>query len=797
MSPLLLSADWNLRFLNAPPLWVVVLFIVPAVIAAVTILYKREPIAERPRLRFVLIGLRTLAILALILILFRPVVQRTEMEERKPKLVVLVDDSASMTVKDAYVDEEKRAALATAAGIAGADAVADTSRLDLVKGVWNSPVTRLREKLAEKCDLAIFSFGTEIERLSPDSDLSSLDGAQASTQLGEAVYRAIGLQKAQNVAGIVAITDGRSNEGRSPAEAAAWLAEQQISTPVFSVGVGDPDSPQDIVLDSVTANPTVLANDEVIFEATVRATGFEGATVKVELSEDGGPLATATLVLAGDDSKQRSLLYHRPTQAGLHKYTVTVVPEEGAAESRQDNNSRVVTVNVINRKINVLYVEGYPRWEYRYLTHALIRDEESVTAKVLLLSADPNFVQESSTGLEPLAQFPSGKELFDFDVVIFGDVDPDELGATSEIAAERMAELEKLVEELGGGFAMIAGESDSPRRYRGTPIEKILPVVIESDEESLRYEPGKNPEFRPRITEAGRGDPITLLEKDPEDNRRLFEDESAGLQPFNWFYPAKKAKTASRVLMEHPEAVSRDGGRYPIFVTGFYGTGRTFFSAVDSTWRWRYLIGNQYFYRFWSQVVRYLATNRLHTLNRRFELYCDKSEYNIGEKVTLTAKVRDQDFEPSERETQEVKLRAPGALQAEGLELAMVPGKPGSYTKTLTATQTGTWTAFIEDPDQPGEDRAQTISFEVMIPSIEQDNAILDKATLEALAQRTGGKFVPLHSIADLPALIEAKPDRVAKDTENRELWDDPLWLALIALLLGTEWILRKTVKLL
>ena len=794
---MLLASDWSVRFLNAPPAWVVVLFIVPAVIAAVTILYKREPIAAYPRLRILLGTLRTIAVLALILILFRPVVQRTEMEERKPKLVVLVDDSASMTVRDAYVDETKRDALARAAGLPPDGSVPDVSRLDLVKGVWNSERTRLRDRLAEKCDLTIFSFGSEITRLSPDTDLSELHGSGAATEFGEAIFRSLGVLKAQNVAGIVALTDGRSNEGRTPLEAVAWLGEQQVATPVFTVGVGDPDSPRDIVLDAVTANATVLANDEVVFEATVRAVGFEGQVVALTLSEDGQTLASASLVLGGDDAKKRHLLYHRPTLPGLHRYTVTVAPQRrDEEESRQDNNSKVVTINVINRKINVLFVEGYPRWEYRYLTHALIRDEESVSAKVLLLSADPNFVQESSPNVEPLARFPSGKELFDFDVVIFGDVDPELLGATPEEASERLQEVEQLVDELGGGFAMIAGESDSPRRYRSTPLEKILPVVIESDEENLRYDPAAGEEFLPRLTDAGRGDPIMLLEKDPDENLRLFEDETSGLMPFQWFYPVKKEKTAARVLATHP-SLRGGGGSYPIFVTGFYGTGRTFFSAVDSTWRWRYLVGNQYFYRFWSQVIRYLATNRLHTLNRRFELYCDKSEYDIGEKVTMTAKVRDQDFRPSESETQTVQVRPPGSLKPNPVDLARVQGKTGTFTKSFTATQTGSWEAYIEDASMPGEDREQTISFEVVIPSIEKDNAILDKATLETVAQRTGGAFVPLHAVADLPAMIRAEPDRIAKDTENRELWDDPLWLVLIAALLGLEWILRKAVRLL
>src|SRR5207249_5022284 len=90
-------------------------------------------------------------------------------------------------------------------------------------------------------------------------------------------------------------------------------------------------------------------------------------------------------------------------------------------ELDHDDNIRTAQVAVLDAKIAVVYVDGYPRWEYRYLKNEMIRDT-TVDISCLLTSADPSFAQE---GDRPIKRFPESiQELLDYDVVIFGDVDP-------------------------------------------------------------------------------------------------------------------------------------------------------------------------------------------------------------------------------------------------------------------------------------------------------------------------------------------------------------------------------------
>src|SRR6185436_2244891 len=111
----------------------------------------------------------------------------------------------------------------------------------------------------------------------------------------------------------------------------------------------------------------------------------------------------------------------RPIQVGPLDVTIEAVEQVGEIDT--DDNTRVAQVAVLDAKINVLYVDGYPRWEYRYLKNEMIRDK-TVDISCLLTSADPTFRQE---GDRPITRFPESlNEILNYDVVIFGDVDPNQ-----------------------------------------------------------------------------------------------------------------------------------------------------------------------------------------------------------------------------------------------------------------------------------------------------------------------------------------------------------------------------------
>jgi len=799
------DVERSLHMAGMPELWVVVLVLVPLVVAVVTACYRRERGTLTRASRFALAALRTVLLFLVLFLVFHPVIETTVFQVRRPSLAILVDESASMQGEDRYSDPKMLEAIADLAGLDDPAEATAMSRLAIVQRILTRDEGRMLRSIAGENDLEVYSFAEDLREIGRER-LGDLRAKGNATALGEGVAGILRRLRGRPLSGIVVISDGRSNAGRSVDEAAADAQNRPAPVPVFTIGVGDPDEPKDIRIEDIDAPEVVLVNDEIIFNVTLRSKGFDGQRVTLSLREGREDLASADLVLEGRNREQNVLVYYRPTQPGDHAFELSIPVLEG--EQLAENNRVVRHVNVIQRHIRVLFVDGYPRWEYRYLKEALRRDEDTVKFNALLLSADPDFVQESSRGVPPLAAFPQTREeLFEFDVILFGDVNPQELGAGPGDVDRILANLRDFVEVGSGGFGMIAGENDSPRSYRGTPIEGLLPVALADDEEDdfdLRQD--TTVATRLRLTDVGMSDPIMILERDPEENLRRWQSEVEGLPGFFWFLPVKKAKAGARVLAVHPTESNKYGPR-PLIATQFYGSGRTFFTALDSSWRWRFLHGDTYFYRFWSQVIRTLATGRLYQANPRFEIFCDKSRYVLGERVLVTAKVRDKNFEPSSEPSQKVLLQAPGTFEPITLTLDLDPGRPGTYTHAFVPDEVGVYRLRAPEEEQEGPERqGRTVTFQVAIPSAEKENMSLDTSTLTQLARRTEGEYLPLSRIEELPGKIVPLPERVAGNRSREDLWDlrwNFLGLswnwAMLAFtgLIAAEWILRKRKRLL
>ncbi len=799
----LLEVDRTLKFIGMPEAWVVALLIIPGVAFVVFQLYRREGATAPPAAKLVLGFVRYLVVLFVLFLLFQPILETTTLQTYKSKVLFLIDTSASMQRSDTYVNPETRSRIAALAGLGSAEDPKSKSRIDLVKRVLTRDDGALLRAISGPNDRQEYSFA---DSLDSSLRIADMQAQGTSTRIGDAVHAALNDFRGQDISAIVVVSDGQENEGRSHEEAAAEAKARGV--PVYTAGVGDPDEPRDVAIQGVDGPGVVLVNDEALFEVTIQSKGLDGQHVPVTLLENGEVLGSADLSLLGENRGQKVLLYFHPTEPGLHTYTVSVPVLEG--DQIPENNTASRVVNVIRKKIKVLLVDGYPRWEYRYLMWSLTRDIETMEAQCYLLSADPDFNQEATAGLEPLKSFPATREeLFSYDVILFGDVDPEKLGRTPQESQEILELIQSFVEDLGGGFGMIAGESDSPRSYKGTPIENLLPVVLTDSEEDLLVAQDNERSVRMKLTDIGQSDPILVLDKEPEVNKKFWgiDGDDFALPGFFWYFPVKKAKAGARVLAVHPEN-SNKYGPHVILATQFYGSGRTFFSALDSSWRWRHVYGDTYFYRFWSQVVRFLATNRLYNVNRRYEIYVDKPRYNLGEKVLVTAKVRDKDFKPSERKSQIVSYQVPGASEVRTLTLDPLPDKKGLFSKTFQATNVGSWRLWVEGDEPTGMsgEEPQPVSFEVEIPSLEKENASLNRRTLETLSSRSGGKYFPLDRLDELAGQVPDLTRKVPGSIAQEELWDrvlsiggiDVPWsLVALALLLSTEWVIRKRYRLL
>lgn len=263
------------------------------------------------------------------------------------------------------------------------------------------------------------------------------------------------------------------------------------------------------------------------------------------------------------------------------------------------------TAPAIARKVKLLYVDGYPRWEYRYLSQAMLRDP-AIDVSCLLTSADPGYAQradppDAKTGFPgPIDRFPNSPELLaKYDVVLLGDVDP------REFSDGQLRMLIEFVTEKGGGVGMVAGPRFSPAAYRSTRLAELLPVEMDPVRHGEERR-GEGAEFRPVLTADGAASPAFRLLVDPAAGGKSLKSD---VPPLYWYAHGVRPAKGSKVLLSHPTEKGADGNAAPLLVVGNRGKGWTMFVAVDDVWRWRYGGDDEAYVTFWHELVSDLARN--------------------------------------------------------------------------------------------------------------------------------------------------------------------------------------------
>ncbi len=806
---------------SLPPAWVIFLLVVPLVVFVVGFFYRRErPVGSAPA-RWILGGLRAAAILAVLAILAQPFIREIFFQTRDAQVVILVDDSLSMKIQDRYADRSIPQGIAEVFRMSP-ESVERESRYDLVGRLLRDREINFVGQIRERAGVSLWTFAAGLRKIRdldraaagaaageeavlPEMEKIQGEDRLKQTRIGDCLVEALAgtsgslsSRQSSEIAAVVLFSDGQQNAGTlPPEEAARRLGQRGVS--VFAVGVGNPAPPRDVRVVAVESSDVLLVGDRAPFEAAVVSEGFEGERVRVELLFDGEVADTEYLTLEGGGRRQSVRLEHVPRAPGDPVAVVKV--EYSPSEVFEENNVFSKQVKVLDQKIKVLYLEGRPRWEYHFLKNALIRDP-TMEAQAILYSADKEFIQESSPGVPPLRAFPAAREVFfQYHVVIVGDVEPEHL------RPEEMEILKEFVSEAGGGVVFIAGFNANPARYLHTPLYTLLPVEVPDRGRGLEEEVRGNP-FNVRLTGVGREHAAMRIDSDPERNRILWENddgiEERHLPSFHAdFANVTREKIGAVKLGTHPDERLQHPvyGPRVIFAFQNLGRGRTFFSGVDTTWRWRAGVDNLYFYKFWGQVIRFAASGRLLGKTPRYSITTDKLVYTLGEKATIDARVYDANMKPATDEAvrifHQVESVSEGGLkppQAILLALNKVKG-PGSYEGVITADNLGRHELWLGTETE----KLKTRNFTVEVPALEFRETRMDRERLKRIAEASGGKYHDLHEIASVVQELSGitKPRQTPIDDQQTDLWDNLWVLVLLTGLLAGEWIYRKMVKLL
>ncbi len=777
------GTSWTVQtggwFARAPQ-WLL-LMIVVALIVAVVVVYRRDAARLSWQRRWTLVGLR-LAVLGLMLVLMFQAtltISRTGL----PSVAVLADDSGSMQFQDDYTGTDDARAVQSLV-----DRSDSPARIELARRLLSGDKTRLLQRLAEKYRVRLYRFDQQAHPLQPEdeSDIASLtaltDMLQASgrdTAPAAAARQVLDEFRGAPPAAIIVLTDGISTLGEENRLHRAAPAAQRMGVPFYVVELGSPRAASDLEMRDVRVDEVAIVDESLIFTGELRATGFEGRDVVVELRDatSGERLAASSARVTG--STQSIELTWVPRTAGEFDFAFGIAPLD--EETITENNFQTRHVSVRDGRIRVLLVEDLPRYEFRYLKHLLERtDGRSAFVEVftVLLDADPEWTAVDKSAAALLGRMPgSADEINAYDVIILGDVDPNLLSPTTQRA------MRDFVRESGGGLVLMSGPNHNPHRYRGTPLEPLVPAPLDqvtaADFQRLQADG-----VRVRPTLSGlRGTPLFRFGENSAETSRIL----SRLPPLYSLLTLREISPGASVL-----AAEQDGSGRPVIVSQQYGAGRVVLHATDDLWMWRYRAGDEYYGRYWFALMRYLARSSLLGRNRLAELVSSRETYQRGETVEFRLRFFDSRNVPPDRRVTLIVERRNGPSQA--VELQPSPQFPDVFTGSLPAITDGSYHAWISRPTF--DDAPPATDFRVQSSSRELLVRAVDDVSLRATAQATRGRFYTVGSAYRLPDELPAGRAVAVDPGEPIPLWSRPEVLLLVIGLLTLEWFLRKISRL-
>jgi uncharacterized membrane protein len=727
----------ELAFARGWPTWVLGLAILLGIAAIAYTLWRHrlEP------LRALAIGTLQAAFLALALILlWRPVLNVEQIRDRENVVAVVMDDSGSMNTSDA-ADGPTRRAQAVAALDAG-----------------------VLKEIGAHSELRLFGFS---DRARPVDSLQELRGGAPATRVGEALETVTQMAASVPLAAVVVLTDGADTADTLNEGALARLAAAGI--PVHAVGVGPEAPDNDLELaqlqvpDSAIAGSTVRANVSILHQKQ------PGTRVRIY---DADKLVAAQEVKFGANPGLATVSVEFPAgEGGVRDLRVTV---DGAQGERQlGNNERRAVMEVDARRRAVLYLEGEPRWEYKFIRRAVEGERALRLASAVRATPNRYYRQGLSAGTELENGFPTSQsELFGYDAVIIGSLE------AAALSTEQHQWLKDFVDRRGGSLLMLAGRDGlGDGGWSRVPIASLLPAKLPGGNERTYGMRAS----KVRLTPYGRESPISRLGAAQEDVDKSWQD----LPPLADYQDPGALRPGAIVLLE--SMVGENAA--PLLVTQRYGQGATWLLATASTWRWQMQLplADQRHEVFWRQLLHALAA----PAPTRVSLRPERPVYDDDTAVTLEAEVLDEDFKPLhdpqlkvEASSAETGTTVPARIEPSGrgdgrYTVAVDANDPGLYEVRLTATaggkEAGAAVAHLRRSDGV----------------LEQFASWQHRPMLERIAKETGGRYWSLADIAGLPEAIRYSSVGLVEH-RTLDLWNMPLAFLLLALLKGGEWLLRR-----
>ena len=735
------TAEWI--FENSVPGTLLVLALV---VSLAIIAYAAWRYLPRSSTGIGLVGLRLFFLLALFWVLLLPGKKSALTEVIKPRFIVLLDVSASMSQC--------------------ADETSDKNRWDAAMAMLEKPWAK---SLKSKCVVDVYPFHSDLDTPTTIDLLKTLKPEGKSSHLNLSLNRLFDRLRGQDIAGVLVLTDAIDTREKKD----VW-AEMTWPVPLYVAQLekpGIPDDKPDMRVDNVDTPRRAIVGWDTAMTVTIAGQGGKGEPFPVVLLKSGKEQDKIAVQLPpeGGSRDVQFKLAHPDVMTETYTVRIPVL----AGEVQTNDNEMVVAVDVLDAKNRVLFLEDVPRFESKHLSRSLFANKDITPLAFFQM---PN---RKMSGTKEWVAYGDRQGLsFDLTpdqlrlnkIIILGDF------SSEALTPEHCRTILEFVEK-GGSLILLGGQKLwGESGIAKTELSKLLPFTRTGA-------PAIEGKFNVAWTAEGRAHPALANNA----------DMPSVLPPVLSVFTGVTLSGGAFALAE----AQTDSGNHPILVSRVYGQGKVLAVLTDSLWRWVMQPGDEKPYpKFWRQIIQWMSPSESDLDKYHLELFTDAGTIAVGDPAILqsrlvippsetrkTWKVACEIVTPSDRSIPLAmagrNIQAAGGAEIPGYIAEFTPSEPGNYKAT----------AKVEIDGKKIE--SSPCLFTVRSTSQEMVLKPINEKVMKALARSSGGRYGTADELNATLQDLHVTEHRERK-LEYHSLWQTAYILACLIALLSIEWMIRK-----
>ncbi len=705
--------------------------------------------------------LQTLVAAVLLIMIWKPALLVSTTERGENTVAWVIDSSASMQRQDAEPP----------ASSIGSPTV--QSRFDAAVQVLQGAALDEQSDF----DVTLQVLGDE---LSPVDSVEAVKnhGFTARSNLAPGLERLLGSVSDTALAAVVLISDGADNS--DTVDARWWQMLSAAGVPVHTVGVGLGADPTDLELADVHVPERVQPDSPVSARLHIRHSG--AASVRVRVSAADELLAAQDLELPAGVEQSVHVIRFASGEQGISQLEFSIEATRntaGVSDPYPENNRQARVVQVVDTPKRILYVEGEPRWEYKFLRRAL-EDHPGVNVVSLLRTSPNKFYRQGVSDASELSNgFPDTREqLFVYDAIIIGSFE------AAELTTPQQSALRDFVSERGGSLLMLGGRQGlADGGWGRSVLSAALPVALSN---RLSTDTFKRDRANVMPTLSGTRTPWLQLSDEAVNNADAWQ----GLPALADAQDVGQPKPGALTLLER-QSTDLGGSPAPLLVMQRYGRGQSVVLGTSGTWRWQMSLPStdQRHERFWRQLLGALVEDSV----PRLAVKASKAVYRDSNSAELTVSAFNADYSRLQLASLPVSVTTPlGTVNT--VEFYPHKQNPGVFVGHVDLSSDGPYSISITTPpsgESPSVPAVQSEHWWVRESgNAESFSAHLHDAFLRRISETTGGSYLALDEIEQLQTIL-SKENAALKRESRLPLWNMPFFFLCLLLAKALEWWLR------